>query len=236
VVISDGKALQSSRQVSDYKFCAECEGRLNKGGEDWVLKNVPRDYGGPFSIHRILSNGKPRVIGKEFLLFARESVPGIDIDSLIYFGMSVFWRGTQSWSPVEGGRPAKVHLGRYERSIRMFLLGKGGLPQDVVLTVAVWPYKKVHPMTLFPRQDIVGGVRRYWFYFSGFIFLLTTGKKISLSTKETCAYHRRVITLSTELGKLVWNLLRNEFHSLDKSKIAGMLEQVAAIRAKESST
>ena len=30
---------------------------------------------------------------------------------------------------------------------------RGKLPEDVVITVAVWPYKKVYPMAMMPRAD-----------------------------------------------------------------------------------
>ena len=41
VVLSGGKAKQSSLQVRDYKFCGACEERFNKGGEAWILNKTP---------------------------------------------------------------------------------------------------------------------------------------------------------------------------------------------------
>ncbi len=45
VVVSGGKASQSSLQVRDHKFCTDCEARFNNGGEKWVLKHIPQDSG-----------------------------------------------------------------------------------------------------------------------------------------------------------------------------------------------
>jgi hypothetical protein len=69
---------------------------------------------------------------------------------LVYFALSILWRGTRRWSAVEGGQPPKLYLGRQEKAIRAFLLARGKLLEDVVVTVAVWPYKKVYPMAMIP--------------------------------------------------------------------------------------
>jgi hypothetical protein len=54
IVLAGGKARHSSVQIRGYKFCTECEGRLNKGGEAWVLKVTPKTYGGKFAIHEMI--------------------------------------------------------------------------------------------------------------------------------------------------------------------------------------
>jgi len=177
VVLSGGKAKQSSLQVRDYKFCGACEERFNKGGEAWILNKIPQNYGDPFWLHTLLNSKTPIVNGND-LLFPQASIPEADMAKLVYFALSIFWRGTQRWSAVEGGQPPKLYLGRQEKAIRAFLLGRGKLPEDVIVTVAVWPYKKFYPMALMPRADAGSGYRSYWFYFFGFIFLLALGRKI----------------------------------------------------------
>ena len=149
VVLSGGEAKQSSLQVRDYKFCGACEERFNSGGEAWVLNKIPQNYGDPFWLHTLLNSRTPRVNGND-LLFPQASIPEADMAKLVYFALSIFWRGTRRWNAVEGGEPPKLFLGRHEKAIRVFLLGRGKLQEDVIVTVAVWPYKKVYPAALVP--------------------------------------------------------------------------------------
>lgn len=156
------------------------------------------------------------------------------MEKLVYFALSIFWRGTRRWSEVEGGRPEKLDLGRQERTIRAFLLGRTKLTKDIAITVAVWPYKKVYPMALMPHADSGTGYRGYWFYFFGFIFLLALGKKIPAKQLRTCSYHspEKFLTLSLGLGSLVKDAISGELHSLDRSKIEGMFKEIQVLRSK----
>ncbi len=233
VVLAGGKAKQSSLQVRDYKFCGECEERFNKGGERWILSKIPKNYGEPFWLHTLL-NSKTPMLNSNDLLFPQASISEVDMQKLAYFALSIFWRGTRRWSEVEGGRPEKLYLGRQERTIRAFLLGRAKLTKDIAITVAVWPYKKVYPMALMPHANTGRGYRGYWFYFFGFIFLLALGRKIPSQQLRTCSYHspERFLTLSLGLGSLVKTAITDELLSLDRSKIEGMFNEIKALRSK----
>jgi hypothetical protein len=233
VVLSGGQAKQSSLQVRDYKFCGACEERFNKGGEAWILNKIPQNYGDPYWLHTLLDSKTPTVDGSD-LLFPQASIPEVDMANLVYFALSIFWRGTLRWSAVEGGRPPKLYLGHHEKAIREFLLGRGKLSHDITVTVAVWPYKKVYPMALMPRADAGTGYRSYWFYFFGFVFLLALGRKIPAQQRKTCSYHspEKFLTLSPGLGSLVKEAIRAQLVSADRSKIESMFKQIQAIRSK----
>jgi hypothetical protein len=114
-----------------------------------ILNELPQNYGDPFWLHTLLNSKSPTVNGND-LLFSQANIPEVDIAKLVYFALSIFWRGTGRWSAVEGGQPPKLYLGRQEKAIRAFLLARGKLLEDVVVTVAVWPYKKVYPMAMMP--------------------------------------------------------------------------------------
>jgi len=235
VVISGGRAKQSSLQVRDYKFCTECETRFNRGGESWVLSVVPTDYGQNFAIHDLLDTARGTLVRDGLLLFPAANIPKIDLEKLVYFGMSIFWRGTLRWSPVGGGQPPKLFMNvRQENAVRRFLLGTGGLPNDTVITVAVWPFKKVSPMNFVPTLDPATSYRRYWFYFSGFVFSLALGKKTPDDVRKTCAYGSKVLTLSIDIGQAAWDAIRKQVQSVDKSAIQETLQEIAVIRSKMS--
>ena len=53
VVLSGGKAKQSSLQVRDYKFCGACEERFNKGGEAWILQDSAELRGSVLASHLV---------------------------------------------------------------------------------------------------------------------------------------------------------------------------------------
>ena len=93
VLLAGGKAQQSSLQVRDYKFCDACEERFNKGGEAWILSKIPQNYGDPFWLHTLL-NSKPSLMNGNDLLFSQASIPEVDMAKLVYFALSIFWRGT----------------------------------------------------------------------------------------------------------------------------------------------
>jgi hypothetical protein len=236
VVLSDGKAKQSSLQVRDHKFCGACEELFSKRGESWILNRIPQNYGDPFWLHTLLNSKTPTANGND-LLFPQASIPEVEMAKLVYFALSIFWRGTRRWRAVEGGQPPKLHFGKYEKTIRTFLLGRGKLPDDVIVTAAVWPYKKVYLIASMPRADAGNGYRSYWFYFFGFIFLLSLGRKIPVQQRRICSYHspEKFLTLSPGLGSLVKDTIRTEFLSLDRSKIEGMFKEIQAIRSKTSS-
>lgn len=84
-----------------------------------------------------------------------------------------------------------------------------------------------------PRAEIRAGYRRYWFYFSGFIFFLSLGKRIPASVRRTCSHHspEQFLMLSEEAGSYVKDTLSAEFLSVDRSKLEGMFKEVGAMRA-----
>ncbi len=183
-----------------------------------------------------MDKATPIVARDGFLLFPAMNIPEIDLSQLVYFGMSMFWRGTLDWSPVDRGIPPKLFMNvRQKEAVRQFLLGNGALPKDIVLTVAVWPYKNLGPANLMPDQVPGGSYRKYRFYFSGLIFVLSFGKNIPAEVKRTCAYRAKVLTLSAKLGESVKQDLLDRLDSADKTKIQGTLQEIAAIRSTTSS-
>ena len=101
--------------------------------------------------------------------------------------------------------------------------------------MGVWPFNGVPIMNTFPEMDETEPYRRYWFYISGFFFILAVGKKIPSLVKQICAPSLKAVILSKELGASIYNIVRTKAKAADKTDIEGMLQEIAAIKAKTSS-
>jgi hypothetical protein len=78
----------------------------------------------PLPSTNFLLSLKAPIIRGDDLLFPKPVIPKVDMAHLVYFALSIFWRGTRRWSAVEEGRPPELDLGGQEEAIRLFLLGR----------------------------------------------------------------------------------------------------------------
>jgi hypothetical protein len=237
VVISGGRAQQSQRQMKDYVLCRDCEQRFNKRGEQWVLKRIPKDYGDRFPLQDALKSCEPIRLGRGICLFPGAKMKEFDMAKLVYFAMSVFWRGAaHRWKAIEGGIPPAVHLGEYKELIRKFLMDQGPFPEGVALTVMVWPNDKVLNAALLPRPASADD-GRYWFYIPGLGFILHLGKNVPSLIKERDSYHspEKFVTVSVQFAGEVTRTVRRHLMSTDHSKLERMLQQISSIRSRTPS-
>ena len=138
VSIAHGMAMQISDQLRGPTFCEECERRFSVNGEQWVLAKLPKDYEEPFPLKDALVTEMPFFTGHNIKVYAGRNISGFDMDKLIYFGMSIFWRGAaRQWRSSKGAIAPPVDLGEYFERSRKFLLG-GPFPDDVFLSVSVY--------------------------------------------------------------------------------------------------
>lgn len=83
-VVLGSKLKQDQSQVTDYVFCTDCEQRLSRNGESWVLARIPHDYGEPFGLQDSLENETPFSTESGLNLYAgRASAPSTWISSFI---------------------------------------------------------------------------------------------------------------------------------------------------------
>jgi hypothetical protein len=101
VLITSRVSLTTSKQITGRVLCAECEERLSKLGERWVLANMARPEG--FLIQEALVATKPIEANESIAYYSSADVAAINMDALVYFALSVFWRAsTHRWSNVSG--------------------------------------------------------------------------------------------------------------------------------------
>jgi hypothetical protein len=119
--------IQKSGQIKDYLLCHDCEQLFNRQGENWINRHV--FDGTRFRLRDIVLASTPAEETEDDKLvpYAGTEIPSLDMDKLIYFGMSMFWRASvHKWILSDG--EVHVPLGEAEEPLRLFLLGEGGLP------------------------------------------------------------------------------------------------------------
>jgi hypothetical protein len=166
-------------------------------------------------------------------IYAGAGIKGVDVDKLVYFAMSLFWRGAvHLWNSFQDGQAPKVVLDQFEEPIRQFLLNNTPLPQDVALTVLVCPNGRILNAMLAPWEADLPECSRYICYISGIGFALHFGKQLPAKFRTQCAYHspQKVLVVSTEFEQRIREVFRKLVSERDDSKLKKMLAEIAKIR------
>jgi hypothetical protein len=220
VVMSSRKLRQVSDQLRGPTFCSDCEQLLSKNGEKWVLANIPDDQGNSFPLQDALIPEVPTFIGDKINLYAGRKIKTFDMPQLIYFGMSIFWRGAaREWKSSLGEVAPPVNLGEYYEPIRRFLLG-GPFPDDVVIFVYVDNRKPVMnaATTVLPAKNKIAEFS--WFYLNGLGFALYHGKEIPKQIQQLCASRspEGFVMVDAEFGSMVRDFLKDHLTSHPRSE------------------
>lgn len=184
VLMTPQVSVISSQQLRDYAFCSDCERRFNRNGESWILANMARMNG--FKLQDALIQAGPVAVHPTIALYAGAAIPSIDMDALVYFAMSIFWRAAvQEWKSIDG-LTTRLDLDGHEEEIREFLLG-GPFPADAVVMVSVWPNRQVLPAAHTPREGHPDGFKAFDFLVPGIEFRLLLGASIPADLRQFCA-------------------------------------------------
>jgi hypothetical protein len=188
------ESIDTTRQVKKYLLCDLCEDRFNRCGENWVMANCLTPDGS-FPMRDALTQATPTGTAEiaephrvqHIAAYSGISTPGIDIDKLVYFGVSVFWRAAVTdWSLLDRTL-VRISLGPYEDELREFLMGQATFPKN--MTLIIYVSSEANPLTAscFPFGVREGTYRRYSFNMSGLAFRLSVGKTIPSEVREVCA-------------------------------------------------
>ncbi len=121
-------------------------------------------------------------------LLCEVSVPEIDIDKLVYFGASIFWRASVADWTI-GRKPMQlIQLGpKYEEQFRQYLAGESGFPSSAAIWVAVVRSESPAPLINFPVGEIKGKHHQHSFHVFGLDYFLYVGGSLTDEVTRHCA-------------------------------------------------
>lgn len=237
IMVTPDSVFQTSHQITDYLLCEDCEQRFNINGERWVIRQMARIDS--FPIWEKLHEGTPLAANEDRVCYAGASIPGLRMDQLVYFAMSVFWRGSvHSWKD-RAGKDHGIDLGIYEEPTRQFLLG-GPFPEDVALTISIWRTKEdVAVAAYFPTPGDSSDYTTFLLYIPGIEFLLSLGENIPEPTRLSCSIRtpQKLIYASHSVKRNTRGSFKHYMSGPDRLKrIEKTLAEVEKVKAKKSGT
>lgn len=205
IICNQGTARSTSDQVKDYVLCGDCEQRFNRNGESYILKNCYRGKG-HFKLRQLLEKQEPSyVLGVSDFGYEPTKIEGFDIDKLVYFASSVFWRASvHQWSS-RGQQLARSSLGyQYEEEFRQYLLGRANFPANASLLTWVSKAEEPANVMIFPFTGrMEGGYFWHRFWVRGFMFFLMLGSTIPREVKLMGLPHGNLVLLGDQVDDLI---------------------------------
>lgn len=186
--VTEKAVFQTSKQVKAPLLCSDCEQRLSKNGENWVLRNCLK-ADRSFPLADVLASQRPDLSSAETTtkIYYASKFPTIDVAALSYFAASIFWRGSiHPWNR-DGSFP--VNLGPFQESFRTHLMGLTPFPKDSSLWVIVRKGGQIDRVTYAPVGKREGAVHVYKFPMPGLGFSLTVSKNVPLKYRNMCVVH-----------------------------------------------
>jgi hypothetical protein len=184
MVVGRNASGTTSKQVTDYVLCAECEDLFNKNGEKWMLSQIWN--GKRFPLRERLNVAMPAYYLTGAVAFSGTAV-GIDVGKLGYFALSVLWRGAvHIWNTPFGSKTNIINLGSEEEPIRKFLLGDEPFPQNVVVMAHVCT--DIYSTQSFFVPSPVSGTpfTSFSFLTLGILFRIFVGSNIPVAFRDFC--------------------------------------------------
>jgi hypothetical protein len=235
VMSVNGELTQISDQYRGYVFCSDCEHLLNKNGEKWVQNNIPCAHDSAFPMQDAIRLLTPIYIEDDLNVYNVSGEEAFDMEQLVYFGMSIFWRGAvHQWKSSAKQEAPKVELGVYQQPIRKFLLGMSPLPHDVVLLLFVWPFddlKTIPGLCPVNPEESQPGCHAYCFFVPGLLFRLFFGEKIPDTVRALSAANG-FVSVDVQAGRDFLKFTVSQLRSQRVgSKMLEMCKNIAAVRS-----
>ncbi|HEY3443608.1 MAG TPA: hypothetical protein VGK29_22815 [Paludibaculum sp.] len=214
IVVTRDAAWNTDRQITRHLLCFDCEQRFSKNGEDWSLRQIFRGEKS-FKLLDILKACTPVATKPDCTIYAVADVAELRVQDLLYFAVSVFWRGAATDWSIDAHVLERLQFGPlYMTAFREYLLGRAGFPTNVALHVEVCDDPTLAATTLItPAGANAAGFHRYGFMIPGVAFHLFVGQMIPFEMRYCC--------IATGENRL---LLRRNYEQFVKSKFAHFMK------------
>jgi hypothetical protein len=184
VRFSEESIFPTTKQTSEYLLCSDCEQRLGKEGETWVIPRLARPNG-QFKLYDSLVKCPPELQTREITVYGTTANPEVDREKLIHFGLGYFWKASvHPWGSEHA--ESLIDLGSGSECLRKYLLGQEDFPQNMALVVFVMP----KPVSLIgftePIRSVNTNCARYHCYVPGVFFNLCVGNDVREQYKHLC--------------------------------------------------
>jgi hypothetical protein len=200
--VTTDSIFQNDYKVADYLLCRDCEERFNNGGERWVLDNTYRGserFQLRSALRSVMGDGRALVLSQTITVIPSQATRGIDLQRIIYFASSVFWRaGAHLWKQIDPSH--QISLGPYEEHLRRFLLAEAPFPQNAALIISVVDSAKPVLAAVYPYSSRFQTARQHRFSIPGMAFWLHLGRLPAVLT-QLCAANAGVLCLAKNLDE-----------------------------------
>ena len=211
VVITDGKAVQISNQITEHMLCASCEQMISRA-EKYVATLAYGNDGEPVPLNMLGISTKvaDSAVDSEYV-----SIASLNTKMIVYFASSVVWRAFVAHRRDTG----KPQLGqRYQEELRSYLCGSASFPKNARLVMGILvqianAQNPRHNIVSFPFTVRDGGYHRHRFYICGLYFELCIGSQRPRYLESICLHHGKekiaLLFPPTTLG--YFRILRNMY-------------------------
>jgi hypothetical protein len=153
VLVNEKTSRLDPRQLQHPLLCHDCEIRFNRNGESWVANQSARKTGS-FPLRSLLKRHHPHSWWEGEPVYYAEFIPSLNVEQVIYFAASVFWRGAiYDWGKLGTSTQQLAFAPDVVEGLRGFLMSTGPFPSALNLLVEVDPDPK--PMlVMFPPAPI----------------------------------------------------------------------------------
>lgn len=182
----------SSRQIKDYLLCEGCEQKIREGGEHWATANC-YNANNSFPLRDAIFNvQKPTTLPDDTSIYLTQGIPGVEVDQLVYFCLSVFWRAAvHTWRLNRD--IVHIELGPYAEALRSYLYAGVALPQEICLWVRLATLPHFAKVIALPASKKHGAFHSHHFSYLGLAAALFVGKHIPQETIDRSMFPAGVL-------------------------------------------